>query len=94
MMKVIKNEELLAVLKERPDVLSDLEDDDWDDTQLSSFQRWKTRYESLSQLDKDIWYCVTLLGWIKTAELMQCSKSLLYKKMKKINAVLHEKVDI
>lgn len=88
MMRTIKNAELLEILKERPDVLSDLEGDDWDDTQLSSFQRWKARYESLSQLDKDIWYCVTILGWIKTAELMQCSKSLLYKKMKKINAVL------
>lgn len=88
MITAIRNEELLQVLKDRPEVFSDLKDSSWDDEQLAHYNKVMSNYMNLSQLDKDIWYLYNVVGYTKTANLMQCSKSYILKKHRKIKELL------
>ncbi len=88
MITAVKNKDLLEVLAERPSVFSDLKPQDLDDEQTKRFDRVMRNYEGLSQLDKDIFYLAIVKGVTKTANLMQCSTSLIFKKMKRIRKEL------
>ena len=85
MIRQIDNKELLSYLKEREAVFQSMEHYvKWDDEKLSHYNRFKTAYNALSQLEKDIWYLTKTLGARKTASLMQVSEEYIRLKMKKI----------
>ena len=88
MIRAVKNKELLAVLSERPSVMEYMKPNDMDDEQLEHYNMVIKKYENLNQLDKDIFYLAIVVGVRRTAELMQCSASLIFKKMKRIKKEL------
>lgn len=89
MIRQINNEELLSYLKERDEVFEQLEyQTEWDDISLAHYNSFKKSYNSLTQLEKDIWYLAKTIGTRRTAELMQVSQRYIRGKLK----VIAEKV--
>lgn len=88
MIRAVKNNELLTELGERQSVFENLKPSDLDDEQLLQYDNFMIKYNKLPQLDKDIFYLATVKGVTKTANLMQCSTSLIFKKMQKIRKEL------
>ena len=84
MIRAVKNKELLEVLAERPSVMKYMKPNDLDDEQLQHYNSVMIKYDNLCQLDKDIFYLAIVVGVKRTAELMQCSASLIFKKIKRI----------
>lgn len=88
MIRAVKNKELLEVLAERPSVMEYMKPNDLDDEQLQHYNSVMIKYDNLNQLDKDIFYLAIVVGVKRTAELMQCSASLIFKKMQRIKKEL------
>jgi hypothetical protein len=78
-----QNEALKKILDERESILSQLIDTETlDDEKLSRYKKFQDWYSSLSQLDKDLYYLLSLYPVRKVAHLFDCSVSYVYKKKK------------
>lgn len=87
MIKKVNNVELLALLNDREAVFEGCVGN-WDDEQLSQFLAFKGKYNSLTQLQKDIYYLYLIIGSKKTAELMQVSQRFINYKVKEIKELM------
>lgn len=75
------NDEILAILKNREDILKTFFNlDDCDDEELEKYNKFNNWYRKLNQLEKDIWYICSVTSMSKCAELMQVSKNVIYRR--------------
>lgn len=88
MITQVKNQELLTILKDREAVFESAIDPRWDDDQLDRFNAFKRAYNSLTQLQRDIYYLYVVIGSKKTSELMQVSQRFINYKVKEIKELL------
>lgn len=81
MITAIHNDQLCEALKDRKSVLSTLvEEQELDDSQLNIYNRFQEWYNSLSQLDKDLFYLLSVYSVAEISTLQDCSKGYLFKK--------------
>lgn len=80
-----QNEKLKKILNDRQTIMETLlYGEDLDDERLSEYYKFMKWYDSLSQLDKDIFYLIQIYGIPETAQLLDCSYSFIYSKSKKL----------
>lgn len=80
-----QNEKLKKILSDRPTIMNTLlYEEDLDDERLSEYYKFMRWYDSLSQLDKDIFYLCQIYTVKEVAELLDCSYSFIYMKKQKL----------
>lgn len=82
---ITNNAELLKVLSGRKDVMDTLiHNTELDDSDLCTYNRFMNWYNSLSQLDKDIFYLLTQLPVGEIAKLLNTSVGYVYNKKREL----------
>lgn len=79
-----QNAKLMKILSERPQIMETMVNtSDLDDEQLYQYYDFLKWYDSLSQIDKDLFFLIYSGHSIREiAELMDCSQSYVYGKRK------------
>lgn len=82
---ITNNAALLKILNERKEVMSALlQDTELDDSDLCTYNRFMNWYDSLSQLDKDIFYLLSQLPVGEIAKLLNTSVGYVYNKKREL----------
>lgn len=82
------NNKIIELLKERDAQMQYIEDYElahFDDENLSKYHKFKSLYNSLTPLEKDLWYLSTQIKRSEIAKLYAVSRSYITILLKKIN---------
>ena len=88
MISRVDNEKLLALLEDREELLLSIKDTSWDDEQLSKYKDFMRKYNSMTQLQKDLYILYIKIGSKKVAELMGVSQRFINYKIVEIKDIL------
>jgi hypothetical protein len=88
MIRKIDNKELLALLEDRDELFLSVKEPGWDDRQLARYYDFMKKYNSMTQLQKDLYILYIKIGSYETASKLGVSQRFVNYKIKEIKDIL------